>query len=89
MVSYSTRRFRCYPAILGSEGDSLDRQYWDVNAEHKFEWLLGVCREPFPGHGNDERLSVQDGLWGVGLNDLANYVALGHEKNQSSVQSST
>ncbi|XP_052018091.1 tripartite motif-containing protein 60-like [Apodemus sylvaticus] len=84
-VSYSPRRFCFDPAVLGSEGYSSDRQYWEVDVELKTEWLLGVCREPFPRSRNHEQLineqfSVQDGLWGVGLGNLEGYVALGLKK---------
>jgi hypothetical protein len=84
-VPYSSRKFCFDPAVLGSEGYSSDRQYWEVDVELKMEWVLGVCREPFPRSRyaerfSDEQFSVQDGLWGVGLDNSQTYVALGGEK---------
>ncbi|XP_036065335.1 E3 ubiquitin-protein ligase TRIM7-like [Onychomys torridus] len=85
-LPYSTQRFRQYPVVLGSEGYSSGRQYWEVDVACKYDWMLGVCKEPFPrsrprnSNNTLQQYSVQDGLWGVGLNSWENYFALGHEK---------
>ncbi|KAM7328551.1 hypothetical protein ACRRTK_012643 [Alexandromys fortis] len=47
-VPRSHRRFCGLPIVLGSEGYSSGRQYWEVDVEKKHEWLLGICQEPFP-----------------------------------------
>nr|XP_042118984.1 uncharacterized protein LOC121823568 [Peromyscus maniculatus bairdii] len=85
-VPYSSKRFQRYPIILGSEGYSSGRQYWEVDVECKNEWVVGVCKEPFPrsrprsSTSTFQQYSVQDGLWAVGLNYWENYFALGREK---------
>ncbi|XP_051025770.1 tripartite motif-containing protein 60-like [Acomys russatus] len=83
MLPNSPRRFQ-QPVVLGSEGYSSDRQYWEVNVERKSKWILGVCKEPFPRSritaSKNEWFSVQDGVWGVALEYPKNYVALGHKK---------
>ncbi|XP_052608704.1 tripartite motif-containing protein 60-like [Peromyscus californicus insignis] len=85
-LPYSSKRFRRYPIVLGSEGYSSGRQYWEVDVECKNEWVVGVCKESFPrkrprgSNSTFQQYSVQDGLWGVGLNYWENYFALGREK---------
>lgn len=85
-VPYSSKRFHRYPIILGSEGYGSGRQYWEVDVECKNEWVVGVCKEPFPrsrprsSTSTFQQYSVQDGLWAVGLNYWENYFALGREK---------
>ncbi|XP_005075272.3 tripartite motif-containing protein 60-like [Mesocricetus auratus] len=78
------RRFLAHPVVLGSEGYSSGRHYWEVAVENMSEWLLGVCKEPFPrsvdGSKARRPFSVQDGLWGIGLTRCHDYIALGHKK---------
>ncbi|EGV92633.1 tripartite motif-containing protein 60 [Cricetulus griseus] len=79
------RRFHMYPIVLGSEGYSSGRQYWEVAVEHMCDWFLGVCKEPFPrsmdrSKNEQQPFSLQDGLWGVGLTSCQDYIGLGLKK---------
>lgn len=80
----SNRRFRRYPVVLGSEGYSSGRQYWEVDVENKYQWLLGICQEPFPRtrvrRQTHPQFSVHHKLRGVGLDNGRTYVALGRKK---------
>lgn len=83
-VPPSNRRFCKYPVVLGSEGYSSGRQYWEVDVENKYEWLLGICQEPFPRNRvrseRNSQFSVHPKLRGVGLDSGRIYVALGQKK---------
>ncbi|XP_017657350.1 tripartite motif-containing protein 60-like [Nannospalax galili] len=74
-----SQRFYFCPAVLGSKGYRFDRQYWEVEVGDKPEWVLGVCKEPLPRRRSQQTL-IQDGLWGVGLYNQMNYVAVGPKK---------
>ncbi|XP_057608878.1 tripartite motif-containing protein 60-like [Chionomys nivalis] len=82
-VPRSRRRFSGYPVVLGSEGYSSGRQYWEVDVENKHQWLLGICQEPFPRRRGrsfrNQQFSVHDKLRGVGLLDGKTYLALGRK----------
>ncbi|XP_041530128.1 tripartite motif-containing protein 60-like [Microtus oregoni] len=83
-VPRSHRRFCGIPVVLGSEGYSSGRQYWEVDVENKHQWLLGICQEPFPRRrvGSDSRnrpFSVHKRFRGVGLYEGKAYIALGHK----------
>ncbi|XP_069488968.1 E3 ubiquitin-protein ligase TRIM39-like [Ambystoma mexicanum] len=62
------QRFTSHPCVLGREGLSSGRHYWEVEVGGSQGWALGVCDESVP---RKERLprSPEGGLWAVGLWD--------------------
>uniref|UniRef100_A0A672U594 Butyrophilin subfamily 1 member A1 n=1 Tax=Strigops habroptila TaxID=2489341 RepID=A0A672U594_STRHB len=52
--------------VLGSEGFSSGKHYWEVEVEKSDGWDLGVARKPALRKGIRD-LSPKDGFWAVGL----------------------
>ncbi|KAM9120053.1 E3 ubiquitin-protein ligase TRIM39-like [Pangshura tecta] len=61
-------RFDKYPIVLGAEGFTSGRHYWEVEVGDKPDWALGVCRESVSRKGQ-VRLTPVAGYWVVGLRD--------------------
>ncbi|NP_001373305.1 bloodthirsty-related gene family, member 5 [Danio rerio] len=59
-------RFDHCPSVLGREGFSTGRFYFEVKVKGKTEWILGVVRESINRKGKI-KLSPQDGHWCVAL----------------------
>ncbi|EMP33513.1 Butyrophilin subfamily 1 member A1 [Chelonia mydas] len=59
-------RFDTGPNVLGSEGFTGGKRYWEVEVGDKPEWALGVCRESVSRKGK-VFLSPEDGYWAVWL----------------------
>nr|AAI54541.1 Zgc:172119 protein [Danio rerio] len=59
-------RFDHCPSVLGREGFSSGRFYFEVKVKGKTEWILGVVRESINRKGKI-KLSPQDGHWCVAL----------------------
>lgn len=79
-LSRNPRRFYNGPAILGSEGYNSGRQYWEVEVNDKFEWILGVCTDSIPRkrrRSENPSVFLQDGLWCIQRSGQNNYIALG------------
>ncbi|XP_036618379.1 E3 ubiquitin-protein ligase TRIM39-like [Trichosurus vulpecula] len=55
-------RFTFYPFVLGSEGFSSGRHYWEVEVGDKTQWALGACKDSVPRNGNIQ-VSPEDGYW--------------------------
>ncbi|XP_044840199.1 LOW QUALITY PROTEIN: E3 ubiquitin-protein ligase TRIM39-like [Mauremys mutica] len=61
-------RFDAYPEVLGTEGFTGGRHYWEVEVGDKPDWMLGVCRDSVIRKGEND-VSLEDGYWVVQLAD--------------------
>ncbi|XP_030648755.1 E3 ubiquitin-protein ligase TRIM39-like [Chanos chanos] len=50
-VTFSTQRFDSWPCVLGSEGFSSGRHYWEVDLANNGYWKLGVTTATSKRHG--------------------------------------
>ncbi|XP_060706384.1 zinc-binding protein A33-like [Hemiscyllium ocellatum] len=73
-LSDSPERFDLLPFVLGSEGFTSRRHYWEVEVGQKTWWILGVARESVKRKGGF-RLNPETGLWTVGLYPRDGYFA--------------
>ncbi len=67
-------RFDPGPCVLGKEGFSSGRWYFEVQVKGKTEWALGVARESINRKGRIA-LSPSNGYWTVGLRNRDEYKA--------------
>ncbi|XP_045556302.1 E3 ubiquitin-protein ligase TRIM39 [Salmo salar] len=67
-------RFSTCPCILGKEGFSSGRFYYEVTVKGKTDWALGVARESITRNGLIT-LRPEDGYWTVALRDGSKYLA--------------
>ncbi|XP_053538858.1 E3 ubiquitin-protein ligase TRIM39 isoform X2 [Ictalurus punctatus] len=68
------KRFYKYPIILGNQGFSSGRFYYEVQVSRKTMWSLGVARESVNRKG-EVTLTPQDGFWTVALREGNEYKA--------------
>ncbi|XP_075769784.1 butyrophilin subfamily 1 member A1-like [Pelodiscus sinensis] len=61
-------RFDMCPCVLGAEGFTGGRRYWEVEVGDKTGWTLGVCRESVRRKGQ-VALIPEDGYWTMWLRD--------------------
>ncbi|XP_030055681.1 E3 ubiquitin-protein ligase TRIM39-like [Microcaecilia unicolor] len=66
------QRFDTDPCVLGCEGFTCGRHYWEVEVVHVTHWILGVCKDSVLRKGGI-RLSPGEGYWTVMLSDVLRY----------------
>ncbi|XP_060706388.1 E3 ubiquitin-protein ligase TRIM69-like [Hemiscyllium ocellatum] len=71
----SPERFDTWRCVLGSEGFTSGRHYWEVEVGEKTEWFLGVARESVERKGWTD-LSPDSGFWTVRLLPGCGYFAV-------------
>uniref|UniRef100_W5LIW2 E3 ubiquitin-protein ligase TRIM39-like n=1 Tax=Astyanax mexicanus TaxID=7994 RepID=W5LIW2_ASTMX len=71
----SPQRFDECPCVLGKEGFSSGRFYYEVQVRGKSKWSLGVIRESVNRKGQIT-VSPENGLWSIGLRNETEYLAL-------------
>ncbi|MBN3316839.1 TRI39 ligase, partial [Atractosteus spatula] len=71
----SPQRYDLFGSVLGAEGFSAGRHYWEVEVEEKSGWDLGVARESVNRKGNIT-LNPESGYWAVILWNGNQYCAL-------------
>ncbi|XP_032903265.1 E3 ubiquitin-protein ligase TRIM39-like [Amblyraja radiata] len=58
------KRFTVWPCVLGSEGFTSGRHYWEVEVKENWGWCLGVAAESLAREGEISLRQVT-GLWSV------------------------
>ncbi|KAI5610866.1 bloodthirsty-relatedprotein family, member 6, partial [Silurus asotus] len=74
-VPDTPKRFTRYTAVLGTQGFSSGRFYYEVQVSGKTEWRLGVARESVNRKGKLEKFCPQNGFWTVILRNEDEYTA--------------
>ncbi|XP_037552220.1 nuclear factor 7, ovary-like [Nematolebias whitei] len=74
-LPYSSRRFETALHVLGKQGFSCGRFYYDVQVRGKTAWTLGVARESV-NKKVDLNLNPETGFWAVRLQNRKEFVAL-------------
>ncbi|KAK2843000.1 hypothetical protein Q7C36_011215 [Tachysurus vachellii] len=69
------KRFTYYDIVLGKQGFSSGRFYYEVQVRGKTEWDLGVVRESVNRKGEIDLFNPQTGFWIVALRNRKEYKA--------------
>lgn len=60
------QQFHYYYCVLGHQGFTRGRHYWEVEVGHKTAWRLGVAREDVP-RGEMAATGTSSGIWTLAL----------------------
>ncbi|XP_078542619.1 zinc finger protein RFP-like isoform X2 [Lissotriton helveticus] len=73
----STKRFTSHPCVLGSEGFTSGRHYWEAKLllQEGGEWAVGVASESVDRKGGITG-SPEGGIWAIGMEKSGQYWAL-------------
>ncbi|XP_030055586.1 E3 ubiquitin-protein ligase TRIM39-like [Microcaecilia unicolor] len=71
-VPDTPQRFDTYPCVLGSEGFTSGRHYWEVEVGDKPNCTLGVCEDSVR-RKRKMKVSPKDGYWTVVLSDVLGF----------------
>lgn len=74
-VPSNPERFDTWPCILGLQGFSSGRHYWEVIVGERAEWGLGVCQDSVLRKG-ETTPSPENGVWAVWLLRGCEYMVL-------------
>ncbi|XP_032567572.1 butyrophilin subfamily 1 member A1-like [Chiroxiphia lanceolata] len=58
-------RFNVWRCVLGREGFTSGRHYWEVEVENAGEWIVGIFRDGAERQGDIE-FKPEEGIWAVG-----------------------
>ncbi|XP_063148858.1 zinc finger protein RFP-like [Candoia aspera] len=72
-IPWHWKRFEKHSCVLGSEGFTEGRFYWEINVEEGKIWAVGVAKESVE-RKHLVHFAPEDGIWGIGL-DEQKYVA--------------
>uniref|UniRef100_A0A5F4WAY5 Tripartite motif-containing protein 5 n=1 Tax=Callithrix jacchus TaxID=9483 RepID=A0A5F4WAY5_CALJA len=75
-VRWNPKRFLCHLVVLGSEGFTCGRHYWEVQVDDKPMWAVGVCKDSLPRKKGEWPLSGHSMCWAILLRK-GEYVARG------------
>ncbi|XP_030044513.1 E3 ubiquitin-protein ligase TRIM39-like isoform X2 [Microcaecilia unicolor] len=80
-VPNTPQRFDPYFCVLGREGFTSGRHYWEVEVRDVSYWILGVCKDSVRRKGRI-RLSPEEGFWTVRLWNKQEFCALTSPETQ-------
>uniref|UniRef100_A0AAZ1X027 B30.2/SPRY domain-containing protein n=1 Tax=Oreochromis aureus TaxID=47969 RepID=A0AAZ1X027_OREAU len=73
-LSDNPKRFTVFANVLGRQGFSSGRFYFEVQVKGKTDWILGVARESVNRKGGNS-VKPQDGFWALWLRNNNEYTA--------------
>ncbi|XP_004539283.2 E3 ubiquitin-protein ligase TRIM39 [Maylandia zebra] len=73
-LSDNPKRFTVFANVLGKQGFSSGRFYFEVQVKGKTDWILGVARESVNRKGGNS-VKPQDGFWALWLRNNNEYTA--------------
>lgn len=73
-IPYHWMRFEKDSCVLGSEGFTAGRVYWEINVEEGKIWAVGVAKESVE-RKQPVHFAPENGIWGLGFDEQKKYVA--------------